>query len=84
MMNRADMAARGLQDETVVNIVGRQEAEGRVAKRFIVVPYDLPQGSAATYFPEANVLVPLGARAARSHTPASKLVVVAIERAPGS
>ena len=82
MMNRADMAARGLQDETVVHIVGRREAAGRVAERFIVVPYDIPQGSVATYFPEANVLVPLGARADRSHTPASKLVVVAIERAP--
>ncbi len=82
MMNPKDMAARGLQDETVVHIVGRQEAAGRVAKRFIVVPYDIPEGSVATYFPEANVLVPLGARAHRSHTPASKLVVVAIERAP--
>jgi molybdopterin-dependent oxidoreductase alpha subunit len=81
MMNRDDMAARGLQDETVVHIVGRQEAAGRVAKRFIAVPYDIPRGSVATYFPEANVLVPLGARAHRSHTPASKLVVVAIERA---
>ncbi len=82
MMNRDDMAARGLQDENVVHILGRREAAGRVAERFIVVPYDIPQGSVATYFPEANVLVPLGARAHRSHTPASKLVVVAIERAP--
>ena len=82
MMNRDDMAARGLQDETVVNIVGRKEAAGRVAERFIAVPYDIPRGSVATYFPEANVLVPLGVRADRSHTPASKLVVVAIDRTP--
>ena len=38
-------------------------------------------GNAAMYYPEANVLVPLGARAHRSHTPASKLVVVSVRRA---
>lgn len=82
MMNRDDMQARGLKEETVVHIEGRREAAGRVAERFIVVPYDIPRGSVATYFPEANVLVPLEVRADRSHTPASKLVVVAIEKAP--
>lgn len=84
MMNPADMAERDLLPETPVDIEGRHEAAGRVAEGFLAVPYDIPRGCVATYFPEANVLVPLGARAHRSHTPASKLVVVAIHRAPSS
>lgn len=81
MMHPDDMRERGLEDEAVVDIVGAGEAEGRTAHRFLAVPYDLPRGCVATYFPEANCLVPLGARAARSHTPASKLVMVRIEAA---
>ena len=78
LMNRLDMERRGLRDEALVDIEGRREAAGRVAEGFLAVAHDIPEGCAATYFPEANVLVPLGARAERSHTPASKLVVVSI------
>jgi hypothetical protein len=46
-----------------------------------VVPYAIPRGCCATYFPEANVLVPLGSVARKSNTPASKSVVVTLERA---
>jgi hypothetical protein len=42
----------------------------------MVVAYDLPKGCAATYFPEANVLVPLDSVADKSNTPASKSVVI--------
>ena len=45
-----------------------------------VVPYAIPRGCCATYFPEANVLVPLGAVARKSNTPASKSVVVTVAR----
>lgn len=81
MMNAADLAARGLEPEALVDIEGRGDAAGRVARGFLAVPYDVPRGCAATYFPEANVLVPLGARAAGSHTPASKLILVSIRTA---
>jgi len=87
MMHADDMAERGLEPETLVDIEGRGDAAGRTARGFLAVPYDVPRGCAATYFPEANVLVPLGARADRSHTPASKLVLVSIrtaERQPDS
>ena len=50
----------------------------RTAKGFVVVPYEIPRGCCATYFPEANVLVPLGAVARKSNTPASKSVVVSL------
>ena len=45
---------------------------------FIVVAYDVPRGNCATYFPEANALVPLDSVADRSNTPTSKSVIVRI------
>ncbi|MCY7374547.1 MAG: hypothetical protein LH472_01060, partial [Pyrinomonadaceae bacterium] len=44
----------------------------------IVVPYDIPRRQAATYFPETNVLVPIGSVADKSHTPVSKFVIITI------
>jgi hypothetical protein len=46
-----------------------------------VVEYPMSPGSAAAYFPEANVLVPLDSTAAVSNTPTSKSVVIRLERA---
>jgi anaerobic selenocysteine-containing dehydrogenase len=53
---------------------GKQEL--RRAPRFVLVPYEIPRRCVATYFPEANVLVPIGSVALRSNTPTSKAVVV--------
>jgi hypothetical protein len=39
----------------------------------------LPRGNCATYFPEANPLVPLDSTADRSNTPTSKSVIVRVE-----
>ncbi|MEM1181762.1 MAG: FdhF/YdeP family oxidoreductase [Acidobacteriota bacterium] len=79
MMNPADLKERGLRAEQAVDLVGVGPAEGRVAEHFLAVPYDIPRGSVATYFPEANVLVPIHLRADRSHTPASKFVPIRVE-----
>jgi hypothetical protein len=46
------------------------------------VPYDVPRGCAAAYFPEANVLVPHDRVAAGSNTPASKAVAITISTSP--
>ena len=40
-----------------------------------LVPYDIPQGNLAAYFPEANCLVPLHSTADVSNTPTSKWIV---------
>jgi hypothetical protein len=45
------------------------------------VPYDIPSRCAATYFPEANVLVPVRHVALKSNTPVSKSVVISIRPA---
>ena len=55
-----------------------EEGEERIAREFEVVPYDIPRRCAATYFPEANVLVPVRNVAEKSNTPVSKSVVISI------
>jgi len=49
-----------------------------VAKYFLITPFEIPRGCAATYFPEANVLVPIDSVAERSNTPTSKFVVITV------
>src|SRR5690242_9818903 len=77
-LNEDDINAAGLQAGQVVDLVSHFEGEERVAPRFAVVPYDIPRGCAATYFPEANVLVPVRSVAEKSNTPVSKSVVISI------
>ena len=43
---------------------------------FLAVPYEIPRRCVATYFPEANVLVPIDSVAEGSNTPTSKAIVV--------
>lgn len=81
LMNEVDIAERELEKDDVVDIVSHFRGEERVAKAFRVVPYDVPKGCVATYYPEANVLVPLESHADISRTPASKSVVVTIQKA---
>ena len=52
-----------------------------MARQFVVVPYDIPRRCAATYFPEANVLVPLRSVAEKSRTPTSKSVIITVSPA---
>jgi molybdopterin-dependent oxidoreductase alpha subunit len=77
-MNAADMVERGLVERQIVDLISEWHDGERVAEAFIVVPYDLPRHNCATYFPEANVLVPLDSIADRSHTPTSKSVIVRV------
>jgi molybdopterin-dependent oxidoreductase alpha subunit len=77
-LNRDDIAAAGLRERQVVDLVSHFEGEERVGKRFTIVPYDIPRRCAATYFPEANVLVPVRNVAEKSNTPVSKSVVISI------
>jgi molybdopterin-dependent oxidoreductase alpha subunit len=79
LMNPDDMAAEGLKPKDRVDLVSHYGHE-RVAADFFVVPYDTARGCVATFFPEANVLVPLELRAAKSGTPASKGVVVTLRK----
>jgi molybdopterin-dependent oxidoreductase alpha subunit len=77
-MHEADIAAAGLQQGQLVDLFNRHGGVERVARAFMVAPYRIPRGCVATYFPEANVLVPIGSVAAKSNTPTSKFVIVSI------
>lgn len=78
-MNDEDVKTAGLRQGDLVDLTSHfGESEKRIARHFQVVPYDLPRGCTATYFPETNVLVPISSVAERSNTPTSKFVIVSI------
>jgi anaerobic selenocysteine-containing dehydrogenase len=77
-LNGEDITAAGLQEGQAVDLISHFEGQQRVARRFVVVPYSIPRRCAATYFPETNVLLPLGSVADKSNTPVSKSVVISI------
>jgi molybdopterin-dependent oxidoreductase alpha subunit len=84
LMNAEDMQEAGLKMNDVVDLHSYFKGQKRTANSFLVVPFDLPRSCVATYFPEANVLVPIDSTAEKSKTPTSKWVEVAIEKASGS
>jgi anaerobic selenocysteine-containing dehydrogenase len=77
-LNSEDIHEAGLQPRQQVDLVSHFQGEERIARKFTIVAYDIPRGCAATYFPEANVLVPVGSVAEKSNTPASKSVVISL------
>ncbi len=79
MMNVEDMQYANLQKGDYVDLLSHFKGEERMAPNFLVVPYDIPRNCVATYFPEANVLVPVG-QFAESYTPASKSVVISMKK----
>ncbi|GAB3088842.1 FdhF/YdeP family oxidoreductase [Isoptericola nanjingensis] len=82
LVNPDDLAALGIADGTTVDVHGEyHDGVDRVLRGQRVVAYPTARGCAAAYFPEANVLVPLGATAETSRTPVSKAVVVRLEPA---
>ncbi|MDQ6477376.1 FdhF/YdeP family oxidoreductase [Dyadobacter sp. LHD-138] len=80
LMNEKDIADRGLMDGDVVDLINNHEGIERIANKFIVVKYPIPEGCAATYFPETNVLVPLTSVADKSNTPTSKQVILKVKK----
>jgi molybdopterin-dependent oxidoreductase alpha subunit len=80
-MNETNMADLGFESHDLVDIVNTaSDGKKRVARRFKIIPYDIPKGCTAAYFPETNVLVPLDKIADKSHTPTSKYIVVRLEK----
>src|SRR5581483_3223877 len=82
-MHADDVREAGLQQGQRVDLVNSHGSTQRVAVGFMVAPYRIPRGCVATYFPEANVLVPIDSVAAKSNTPTSKYVVVTLRPSSG-
>ena len=76
-----DMARLGLQKDQWVDLVSHSQDETRRARGFKVVPYEIPVGCAAAYFPETNVLVAIHNTADGSNQPVSKSIPITVEPA---
>ena len=77
-VNSDDMAERGLAEGQRVSLHSHFDGVVRELAGFKVTAHDIPRGCVATYFPEANPLVPVGSVADGSNTPTSKSVVVTL------
>ncbi|WP_207510600.1 FdhF/YdeP family oxidoreductase [Longitalea luteola] len=80
LMNQQDMDQRNLKQGDEVDLCNYSGGIERVAHKFLVVPYPIPVRCTATYFPEANVLVPVNSVAKKSNTPVSKAVVITVRK----
>lgn len=84
-VNPEDLAARGLSDGDIVDITSiAVDGSERTAHGYRCVAYPTPRDCAATYFPEANVLIPIDSFADVSLQPTSKSIVVRLDPAPTS
>ena len=80
-MNQADIDAIGAKVADRVDVIGvHDDGRSRVAADFRLVPYDIPRGCVAGYYPELNVLVPIGTAGEMSDTPASKSILVRFQQ----
>jgi molybdopterin-dependent oxidoreductase alpha subunit len=84
LMNREDMNARGIDegDRVTLQTISPDRVVREVAG-FAAVPYDVPRGSLAGYYPECNPLLPLWHYAKQSKVPAAKSIpvrVVAVDK----
>jgi len=79
-MSEADMADMQLKAGERVNLSSGDGDATRTLRGFAVVPYRIPRGCVACYYPEANPLVPFDAVATGSNTPAYKSVPIRISR----
>jgi len=77
-MNPEDLKAAGLSAGQAVDLTSHFHDEERTAEKFSIVPYDIPRRCIATYFPEANALVPVGSMAEKSECPTSKSTIVSV------
>lgn len=80
LMNEKDMMQQNLEHGDVVDLYNNHNGTERVAHKFMVIAYNIPEQCTATYFPETNVLVPINSVADKSNTPTSKFVVIRIRK----
>jgi molybdopterin-dependent oxidoreductase alpha subunit len=79
-MNPKDITLGGFKPDDKVDLFSYSDGVARVARLFIIVPYNIPERNTATYYPETNVLVPINSVAAGSNTPVSKRVIIKIRK----
>ena len=79
-MNKKDIASRGLKAGDIVDLYNFHNGVERVARKFLIIEFSIPEGCTATYFPETNVLVPIDSVADKSNTPTIKYIVLKVRK----
>tara|TARA_B100000676_G_C18090439_1_gene859161 strand:- start:1492 stop:3816 length:2325 start_codon:yes stop_codon:yes gene_type:complete len=79
LMCKEDMNNLGIKTGTMVDLISHFGDDSFFAPKWRVVEYEIPSGNIATYFPEANCLIPLNSVAEGSNTPTSKSVCVTVQ-----
>lgn len=77
LMNKNDIVKAGLKHGEIVKLASYYDKE-RIAENFKIVEYDIKEKCIATYFPEANPVIPYTETARKSNTPVSKSIKVKI------
>ena len=77
-LNPEDMKERNIKPVQEVNLTSHWDDGDRSLDGFKAIPYDMPRGAAAAYFPEANPLIPIGSTADTSNTPTSKAIEITV------
>ena len=80
LMNKNDISKHNLSKGELVDLSSEMESGTVLSPDWFVVPYDIPEGNVATYFPESNCLIPLDSVAEKSNTPTSKSVPIGITK----
>ena len=80
LMNKNDISKCNLSKGELVDLSSEMTSGTVLSPDWFVVPYDIPEGNVATYFPECNCLIPLDSVAERSNTPTSKSVPIGITK----
>ena len=76
-INQHDIDRLGLKANQQVTLRSLwNDDKVREVHGFRLVPYDIPVGNIAAYYPETNPLVPLGSYGGQSKTPTSKSIAV--------
>ena len=79
LMNPDDIAAAGFSEGKMVRLItDTDDGIDRQLGGLKLTGYRIPRGTVASYYPECNVLVPIGLHDNLSKTPASKSVPVRI------
>jgi anaerobic selenocysteine-containing dehydrogenase len=84
MLNRDDLEEQGLAPKQLVDVTSHWEGQTRTARGFVVVAYPIPRHCAAMYYPEANVLVPIGSTEPLSNCPTFKHTIISVRPASSS
>ncbi|MBC2840529.1 FdhF/YdeP family oxidoreductase [Robiginitalea sp. SC105] len=83
LMHPQDMEARGLKPGDTIRISSDYDGKVRWVRNFLALPYKIPKGCTAAYFPETNPLIPHDQYADHSQTPISKSVRIRVHPGVG-